>query len=53
LLVAHDVVAAIAFPLTGCAIKGNISYNGGEKIFLAPGQDYYSETSITLLKGER
>jgi hypothetical protein len=52
-LVGHDLVAQVAFPLAGCAIKGNISYNGGEKIFHVPGQEYYSETKITLLKSER
>ncbi|UVC11712.1 hypothetical protein IHQ71_00360 [Rhizobium sp. TH2] len=53
LLVGHDVVALVAFPLAGCAIKGNISYNGGEKIFHVPGQEYYAATNITHLKGER
>lgn len=53
LLVGHDFVALIAFPLAGCAIKGNISYNGGEKIFHVPGQEYYGVTNITHLKGER
>jgi hypothetical protein len=38
---------------TSCNIKGNISYNGGEKIYHVPGQEYYSETRISLLKGER
>lgn len=38
---------------TSCNIKGNISYNTGEKIYHVPGQEYYSETRISLLKGER
>ncbi|MER8421767.1 hypothetical protein NKJ46_27605 [Mesorhizobium sp. M0166] len=37
----------------GCGIKGNISYNTGEKIYHVPGQEYYRETRINLLKGER
>lgn len=35
-----------------CLIKGNISL-GGEKIFHAPGCDYYNQTVISLDKGER
>ncbi|KUM23655.1 hypothetical protein AU467_32995 [Mesorhizobium loti] len=38
---------------TSCNIKGNISYYGGERIYHVPGQEYYSETQINLLKGER
>jgi len=37
----------------GCDIKGNISYNSGEKIYHLPGQDYYSETVINSKYGER
>ncbi|MDG4898839.1 hypothetical protein P9272_35755 [Mesorhizobium sp. WSM4976] len=37
----------------GCNIKGNISYYGGQKIYHVPGQEYYSETRINPLKGER
>ena len=33
--------------------KGNISYNGGQKIYHVPGQYYYDDTCITLSKGER
>lgn len=36
-----------------CNIKGNISYNTGEKIYHLPGQKYYAKTKITLSKGER
>jgi hypothetical protein len=36
-----------------CNIKGNISYNGGQKIFHVLGQHYYEETVITYSKGER
>lgn len=52
-LAAHDLVIASAYNLAGCNIKGNVSYNGGEKIFHTPGQAYYNETKIALLKGER
>lgn len=37
----------------GCGIKGNVSYNTGERIYHVPGQEYYSETRSNLLKGER
>ncbi|RWE25322.1 MAG: hypothetical protein EOS41_12285 [Mesorhizobium sp.] len=37
----------------GCGIKGNISYNTGEKIYHVPGQEHYWETRISLLDGER
>jgi len=40
-------------PLVGCNIKGNISYNTGERIYHVPGQQYYNETRISLWKGER
>jgi hypothetical protein len=39
--------------LAGCNVKGNISFNGNQKIYHVPGQKYYSETRIDLLKGER
>ncbi|MDJ1632179.1 MULTISPECIES: sunset domain-containing protein [Rhizobium] len=38
---------------SACNIKGNISYNSGEKIYHMPGQEYYVETLITYSKGER
>ena len=37
----------------GCDIKGNISYNTGEKIFHVPGQEFYSQTVINPDYGER
>ncbi|ESY58469.1 hypothetical protein X744_17015 [Mesorhizobium sp. LNJC372A00] len=40
-------------PAVGCGIKGNISYNTGERIYHVPGQEHYSETRISLSKGER
>ena len=39
--------------LNGCDIKGNISYTSKEKIFHAPGQEYYDATVITPMFGER
>ncbi len=36
-----------------CNIKGNISYDGGKRIFHAPGQHYYNDTRISTGKGER
>ncbi|UDF29956.1 UNVERIFIED_ORG: hypothetical protein LHK14_01155 [Roseateles sp. XES5] len=36
-----------------CNIKGNISYNGGERIYHVPGQHYYGETRIRTMEGER
>jgi hypothetical protein len=36
-----------------CDIKGNISYNTGEKIYHLPAQEHYFETRISLEKGER
>jgi len=35
------------------AIKGNISYNTGEKIYHVSGQAYYEATQINTTKGER
>jgi|MTBAKSStandDraft_1061840.scaffolds.fasta_scaffold05126_11 hypothetical protein len=39
--------------LNDCDIKGNISYTSKEKIFHAPGQEYYDPTVITPMFGER
>lgn len=36
-----------------CNIKGNISYNTGERIYHLPGQLYYDETTINTDYGER
>lgn len=36
----------------GCDIKGNIN-KWGERIYHMPGQEYYSETGISLARGER
>jgi hypothetical protein len=37
----------------GCDIKGNISYNTGERIYHVPGQEYYDKTKISPEYGER
>lgn len=36
-----------------CLIKGNISFETGEKIYHLPGQKYYDETTIDPNYGER
>lgn len=36
----------------GCRIKGNISLNG-ERIYHVPGGEWYDETRIDRIKGER
>lgn len=36
-----------------CNIKGNISYNGGARIYHVPGQHYYQDTKISYGRGER
>lgn len=36
-----------------CRIKGNISYNTGEKIYHLPSDSWYSATRINRRKGER
>jgi hypothetical protein len=40
-------------PIVGCGIKGNLSYNTGERIYHVRGQEYYWQTRINWLKGER
>lgn len=39
--------------VSGCDIKGNISFNSGEKIYHVPGQKYYDSTIIEPAYGER
>ena len=39
--------------LEGCDIKGNISYSTKEKIYHMPEQEYYLQTVITPMSGER
>jgi len=48
-----SAVQEFGAPAVGCNIKGNISIHGGERIYHVPSQEYYSETRINLLKGER
>lgn len=36
-----------------CDIKGNVSFNTGERIYHVPGQAYYDETVINEDYGER
>ncbi|MFN4140200.1 hypothetical protein [Aestuariivirga sp.] len=58
-LVAGFGVALVAYQtgigprLIGCGIKGNIAVGTGEKIYHVPGQQYYPDTHINLMKGER
>jgi len=37
----------------GCDIKGNISFDTGEKIYHVPGQEFYTNTTIDPTYGER
>lgn len=45
--------AASAEVPPGCRIKGNVSYNGGNRIYHLPGQRYYDKTVVTEARGER
>ena len=36
-----------------CVIKGNVSFNTGERIYHVPGQAYYEETVVNEAYGER
>lgn len=48
------LLAANYGPLArGCDIKGNIARGTGERIYHMPGQEYYGETLISALSGER
>ena len=47
----QNIAAAVAS--NGCLIKGNVSFNTGERIYHVPGQHYYNDTIITPAKGER
>lgn len=42
-----------AYYVNGCDIKGNISFESGEKIYHVPGQKYYISTSIDPSYGEK
>jgi hypothetical protein len=43
---------AVGKPALSCEIKGNISASG-ERIYHVPGQQYYSQTVVSVTKGER
>ena len=55
LAVVGGIIAATEFGpiLVGCPIKGNISKNTGERIYHTPGQEFYTQTRIDWLSGER
>jgi len=55
LAVVGGIIAATEFGpiLVGCPIKGNISKNTGQRIYHTPGQEYYTQTRIDWLSGER
>ena len=40
-------------PLVGCRVKVNVSFNTGEKLYHVLGLEYYWQTRINLLSGER
>ena len=44
---------AVSAGFSTCRIKGNISYNSGERIYHMPGQEDYFRTRITWSDGER
>jgi hypothetical protein len=57
-MIAFGVVGSVGshfWSATGatCVIKGNISYNTGERIYHIPGQEFYSATRINGASGER
>ena len=52
LIVTGAVAAEFGLRAAGCDIKGNISVRG-ERIYHVPGQEYYAETWVNFLKGER
>lgn len=51
--VAKPVILGILSPVTGCNIKGNVSSDGGERIYHVPGQQYYDATKISPQYGEK
>ena len=48
-----EMLSQDAEPEASCNIKGNISYNTGERIYHLPGQEYYGRTTINQSYGER
>ncbi|APG87563.1 succinoglycan biosynthesis protein (plasmid) [Sinorhizobium americanum CCGM7] len=51
--IALFAISQFVSPIPGCDIKGNMSYRTGERIYHVPGQEYYSQTRIDFLSGER
>lgn len=49
---ATDVARIEAEMDATCIIKGNISFETGERIYHVPGQEYYEATRINLAQGE-
>lgn len=52
-LMAAAAAAEFGPRAVGCNIKGNVSYNNGQRIYHLPGQEYYDKTVIDPRKGER
>lgn len=50
---AGDLIASATARARGCAIKGNISVQTGERVYSVPGQDYYEVIRISPQYGER
>lgn len=46
-------IFAISQASPSCKIKGNISINTGARIYHVPGQEFCSQTRISLTHGER
>lgn len=49
----RETQSALQDSPTSCLIKGNISFDTGEKIYHLPGQKYYDSTTINPAYGER
>jgi hypothetical protein len=47
------IPARNGMPESDCDIKGNVSYNKGQRIYHMPGQEDYDETRISPNRGER
>lgn len=48
-----DLTTAVSTLIGKCRIKGNISAHDGKKIFHVPGQKFYMDTRINVIRGER
>ncbi len=57
--VVGNALAGLNIRAVGCylglagSIKGNVSYNSGERIYHVPGQYHYEDTVISASRGER